>query len=80
MKYDIIAYLYDRLKLLQFDLQHFVLSFQLMDLLLLWPVFDVVLQLETLPSFQLTLLLHLVQPVLQLINLYKQRRTDDEAP
>lgn len=51
-----------------------------MDLLLLWPVFDVVLQLETLPSLQLTLLLHLVQPVLQLINLYKQRRTDDEAP
>lgn len=50
-----------------------------MDLLLLWPVFDVVLQLETLPSLQLTLLLHLVQPVLQLINLYKQRRTDDEA-
>lgn len=74
------SYLYDGLELLQLDLERLVLSLQLKDLLSLWPVLDVILQLETLPPFHLTLLLHLVQPVLQLINLSSHRDNEYTLP
>lgn len=64
----------DGLQLLQFYLQHLVLSLQLVDLLPLGPVLDVVLQFETLPPLQLAFLLHLVQPVLQLVDLRVTKR------
>lgn len=64
-----LAYLYDGLQLLQFDLEHLVLSFQLKDLLSLGSILNVVLQFEALLPLHLTLFLHLVQLVFQLVNL-----------
>lgn len=68
-------HLYDGLQLLQFDLEHVVLSLQLEDLLFLGPVLDVILQLQALPPLHLTLLFHLVQAVFQLVNLHIKRET-----
>lgn len=62
-------YLYDGLKFLQLDLEHFVFPLQLEDLLSLGSALDVILQLETLPPLHLALLLHFVQRVLQLVDL-----------
>lgn len=64
-----VSHLDDGLQLLDFGLQHLILSLQFQDLLLLGPVLNVILELEGLISLQLALLLHLIQPVFELIDL-----------
>lgn len=62
-------HLNDGLQLLDFGLEHLILSLQLQNLLLLGPILDVVLQFQRLIPLQLAFLLHLVQPMFQLIDL-----------